>query len=63
MELNLTILKSDVSLCKTLLRARELIFYSALSNVIFMRNVTAPCAQHFVHRGAGREHKKIETLG
>jgi len=53
MELSLTILlKSDVSLLDTLLRAWEWIYYSALSNVIFMQTVAAPCAQHFVHRSA-----------
>lgn len=39
MESSLTILKSDVSLIKTLLRAQECILHSTLSNDIFMRDV------------------------
>jgi hypothetical protein len=50
MELNFYILKSDVSRCRTLLRARECIINSALSNVIFMRNVPQTFAPHFVRR-------------
>jgi hypothetical protein len=49
--------KSIVLLSRTLLRARELIFYSALRNVIFVRNVPQPFAREWLRKIISKKKK------